>query len=837
MNTRVGTRFIFFIVIVSSFITLLLTGSQIYLEYRQEHQKVEDSHEIIRRGYIQSLTESVWKFDQVQTSLILDGMTHLPSISRAWVIETGGETIERRPEYTYDEYQLVYIFKNEDHHIGRLLVETDYSIIYQSLKRQLVFILIGNALKTFLVSGFALFLFSRLVSHPLDRLAKMIKNSSYGEKIDAPDELEQIVDAFHDFQNKIDESVSKLAASNDRYRSLIENIPLKIFQKDLNGRFVAGNKAFLEEVNLSIEELNGKRDGDIVDEKHAAIYREDDLKVIRTGTVHRFEDVYETPEGKIRKFDTVKAPVYDNDGKIVGIVAIYSEVGELEEAKRELEESRTHLENMTILLKDEYFFYELSEERELIHVTRSVCEVLKDDDYTKVQRELRVFLTSPKVEAIRKRLISSGGKAFFEWEREEEQERLHYYDFIEVYRPPEGSRPARLVGLAVESTQRKMLERKMYQAQKMQTLGTLSGGIAHDFNNILTIILLSTEYALEKTIENAEAQEALRKIESATLRGQDLVGQILTFARREEGFDGGTKRDSGCDPIEVTKEVLELIESSLPSHIKLYVNLDSDLGHIALGPTYFHQVLSNLCTNAVLSLKEGERGEITLGLKKTKYLGHLFIELTVKDNGIGIAREDLGKIFDPYYSTRPSGDGSGLGLSIVDGIIARAGGYIFVESELGEGACFRVLIPTYDQVELEGGLHEVNETKVSLKGQGRILLVDDELMLLKITAEVLEEHGYSVTCYSTPMEALDDFMNRPNFYDLVMTDKSMPDLDGLRFIEAIRQHNSTIPIILYSGYLGQEDERAIEEFSVSQVLSKPLRSRDILLAIQEALSS
>ena len=334
------------------------------------------------------------------------------------------------------------------------------------------------------------------------------------------------------------------------------------------------------------------------------------------------------------------------------------------------------------------------------------------------------------------------------------------------------------LGIYRDITGRKKLQAQLQQAQKMEAVGTLAGGIAHDFNNILAAILGYTELIRLRITDNAKVKRYAQEIIKAGNRAKDLIGHILTFSRES---------DQEQQPLYVSiilKEGLKMLRASLPSTIEIRQRIQGDSGKILANPTQVHQVLVNLCTNAAYAMQE-EGGVLGIDLARMDMDAATaalhpdlrpgpYVRLTVSDTGHGIAPEVVERIFDPYFTTKEKGEGTGLGLAVVHGIVSDYGGAIEVNSKPGEGSKFHVYFP---RIELD--VREESETVETLPtGHERILLVDDEESLVEMGKEMLEYLGYSVVRKTSSIDALALFRQEPDGFDLLITDMTMPVMTG-----------------------------------------------------------
>jgi len=403
--------------------------------------------------------------------------------------------------------------------------------------------------------------------------------------------------------------------------------------------------------------------------------------------------------------------------------------------------------------------------------------------------------------------------------------------------------PEKLIGFMYDITKQKdlslekeKLEARLVQAQKMEAIGTLAGGIAHDFNNILAAILGYTEMAREDVTAGSRIEDDLDKVLIAAHRAKDLVKQILSFSRHAEIERIPLK----IQPL--IQEGLKMLRSSIPTTISIIENIDSQNGTILANPTEVHQILINLCTNAYHAMQD-DGGVLSVTLKtiiikagQQKMDLHLnpgeYVELTISDTGVGIGPDIIERIFDPYFTTKEIGKGTGMGLAISHGIMKNHGGMIAVESTLGKGSNFHVYFPVIKRAVLP-----LKQEKEEVpRGTERILLVDDEELLAAMGRAMLERLGYHVTVERNSLEALYLFQNNPDEFDLVITDQTMPDMTGVELARRMMQIRTDIPIILCTGYSNLIDGDSAKSLGIREFALKPLTKRGIAGLIRKALA-
>lgn len=387
-----------------------------------------------------------------------------------------------------------------------------------------------------------------------------------------------------------------------------------------------------------------------------------------------------------------------------------------------------------------------------------------------------------------------------------------------------------------ETTTRKLLEGKLQQAQKMEAIGILAGGIAHDFNNILGVMIGYTELIASEWATTHPLQAHLQEILTAGKRAKALVQQILTFSRRN---------DQKRQPLhlhQLVNETLKLLRASLPSTITFETHISLQSGAILADPTQMHQVLMNLCTNAEHAMRQAG-GTLEVALEAMDVNERLAAQyaslkpgphvcLTVRDTGHGMTPDVCARIFDPFFTTKKEGDGTGMGLALVHGIVTSHGGAITVTSAPGQGSLFTVYLPQLVEMPVRDTL-----PKGTLPyGQGTILFVDDEAALAQVADTILTRLGYTVTTCTNSEEALATFQATPDQFDLVITDQTMPGLTGENLAKALRQIRPQLPIILCTGFSHVMTPEKAQGLQLDAFLMKPLTMRGLGQAVQYVLA-
>ncbi|RMH04249.1 MAG: PAS domain-containing sensor histidine kinase, partial [Nitrospirae bacterium] len=393
----------------------------------------------------------------------------------------------------------------------------------------------------------------------------------------------------------------------------------------------------------------------------------------------------------------------------------------------------------------------------------------------------------------------------------------------------------RVTGILHDLTRQKQLEAQLLHAQKMEAIGTLAGGIAHDFNNILAVILGFTELAKMHVSANSALERQLREIELAGKRAKDLTKQILTFSRFDQ-----TERQ----PIvlkSLIKEVVRFLRATVPTTIALHTHLTSEAS-VQADASQIHQVVMNLCANAEYAMRQtGGTIEIRLeDVAVSAEQAHLhpelhegpYVRLSVKDTGPGISDEVLPRIFEPFFTTKGPGEGSGLGLSVVHGIVTGHGGAILVHSQPGQGTQFDLYFPVTHPT----AHHEIPLASPSyIGGSERILFVDDDPSLVRFARDFLAQLGYQVVGYADPQEALTWFTANARAIDLLVTDQTMPALTGEALALAMRNVRPDLPVIVCTGFSHTMTPEKAKALGIEELLLKPIEAGQFAEAIRRVL--
>ncbi len=393
-------------------------------------------------------------------------------------------------------------------------------------------------------------------------------------------------------------------------------------------------------------------------------------------------------------------------------------------------------------------------------------------------------------------------------------------------------------------TEKRILQEELRQRQKLEAIGTLAGGIAHDFNNILMAIMGYTELVQMKLGRKSSVDSELEQIRTASVRAKDLVSQILTFSRKAEQAKHSIQISL------VAREALQLLRSSIPSTIEIKEQIEAK-NFILADPTQIHQVIVNLCTNASLAMT-GERGILRISLQdltvnsnrqtitmENNLIPGNYVVLEVEDTGCGISPEIKNKLFDPYFTTREHGQGSGMGLAVVHGIVQSHHGIITVDSGKDQGALFRLYFPATAQTVGENSQKKSSGSQAARPAQpkGNILLAEDEESIRELISDFLTEKGHSVTTCVDGEQALEELSKTATNWDLLITDQTMPKMTGMQLSAKVQQIRPGLPIILCTGYSQTVDLEISRQLGFHAIIEKPISLYKLLAEIEKAFIS
>jgi len=543
-----------------------------------------------------------------------------------------------------------------------------------------------------------------------------------------------------------------------------------------------------------------------------------------------------TSTGEQKVVSAMNIPLFEQNI----MVSTVQDVTERRRYERKLEESESRYRSLVENTLDGYFICEMDTGK-FLFLNQRICELFQYSFQEGLSLTLWDVMDPCEHPVIRKRMRSRIEQAVRSFSsnvyRARRKDGSTFRAEISSSLVTYQGRPV-LQGILRDVTEEEKIQDQLQQAQKREAIGTLAGGIAHDFNNILSAIIGYTELAKHEFPDRSEGDAHLGHVLEASQRAKDLVAQILAFSRQGEQEEKPFRVDL------ILKEALQMIRSSLPSSIEISQSIEKAMPAITGNPTQIYQVVMNLCTNAAQAI-EDEHGEIEVSLELVHVTGGDalptvglepgdYLLLKIRDTGRGIPPEVRERVFDPYFTTKNAGEGTGLGLAVVYGIVKKHGGEISVESEVGQGTTFSIHLPVAEGVLQRVAGEKANRTPLP-RGKERILFVDDEAAIVKIAQQYLEALGYDVTTRHASIEALQLFRNDPDRFDLVITDMTMPGLTGDDLAIQLLSLCPDLPIILCTGHSNRISESRARRLGIRAFVMKPLTQRELAETVRRAL--
>ncbi len=615
--------------------------------------------------------------------------------------------------------------------------------------------------------------------------------------------------------------------------ALLNAVPVPVFFKNAEGRYLGCNDLFCRKLGVTREEIMGKRTGDLWPSALAETYHQKDLELLANPRHQEYESKVQSRNGRTLDVIFAKDVFYNAAGNPSGIVGAFSDITELKRAEAALKLSEFSVQQASVAT------FWIGPDARILRVNRAAGELCGYPEAKLLS--LAITELDPN---------SSPARWPDHWEELRKRQRM---SFETEFRHAVGH----LIPVEVElnwfefekqeynltfvrdiSTTRQ-LEAELRQAQKLEAVGTLAGGIAHDFNNILSGIYGFTSLARQAAEGNVELIEYLDEIGRAGQRAAELVRQILSFSRPSDDDQSFVSVQLDC----VVLEAVKLLRASSPSTIEFARFVAPDIPPVSGNATQLHQVVMNLGTNAVQAMQD-KSGQLTIRVDlvvvdegSIRSLPNLtlgrWVRLTISDTGDGMDAATKERVFEPFFTTKGPGRGTGLGLSVVHGVIRRHRGVIGLTSEMGRGTTFEVYLPAADNPPSS----ESAATMPSVRGKGeRILFLDDEVIVAKVGAITLAHAGYKVAAETSVLRALELVTRDPQGYDLVVTDLTMPLMTGLEFAKRIHSIRLDLPVILTSGHNSSLTAKVLEDARINEVLLKPYSTADLVMRIQRILS-
>jgi len=620
---------------------------------------------------------------------------------------------------------------------------------------------------------------------------------------------------------------------NKTLLKLFDTIPDLIFYRDLDGIYQACNQAYAEYADKTIDEIIGRKLHEVLNKDEADRYLEFDRIVIESGEPHQNDIWLQHPDGSRRFYDTVRTPLRDYQGKITGVAGICRDVTEKERLRKLAEAEDYKYRAVLEASPDPIVAYNMRGKVDYANPAFiktfgwSLEEIVHKK--TNFVPEENLAETLEIIDKVKR------GENFHNVESQrftKQESKITVSISGAMYRDSDGNLQGSIITIRDTTLQNK-LENQLHQAQKMEAVGALAGGIAHDFNNLLTAIQGHISIIQLKTDLEPFLEKKFSRIEKIIARGANLTKQLLGFAR------GGKYQIEALDLNQVISDSIELFART---HKELTINtsLAHDLKRIEADHGQIDQVLLNLYVNAWQAMQSNQQG-IKLTIETCNFevdkLHHLeltpgnYVRVSISDNGCGMNSETLKRIFEPFFSTKQRGQGTGLGLSSVYGIIKNHSGTITVYSEEEIGTTFNIFLPAITKAAKETS---INSQKI-VTGNATILLVDDEAIVREVNQEILSELGHRVFSAGNGRQALELYQEKGNEIDLVILDMIMPEMSGAEVFTKLKKLNPKVKVLLASGYSVEGQSAKIMAQGCNGFIQKPFTLELLSNKINEIL--
>jgi PAS domain S-box-containing protein len=684
------------------------------------------------------------------------------------------------------------------------------------------------------------FMLRMSLKRPLDRLNLIVDDYADSRRPSLNHDIHHVefkplVNTLAAMGQKIERQVSAIRKAERKYRGIFENAVEGIYQSTPSGRILSANPAFAnimgyaspEELLTTVTDIGASH---WVDPDHRKAFVR---KIEAEKVVSDFETRMRRKDGRIIWAAINARPVYDADGRLRHFEGMVQDIDQRKKAESQLLRLSTAVEQVADILfitndQGHFAYVNPAFEKSTGYgnddlVGQKPNRLAADDQIATVYGEIWETAAADKVWTGRITNKRRNGEFFI----------------VDTIVSPIKSGSGRFLGYAAvnrDVTDKVRFENQLRQTQKMEAIGTLAGGIAHDFNNILGVIIGCSELARDNIPKDHVAQTDMEKVLDAGLRAKSLVRQILTFSRQTES----AQKPLMMQPF--VKEVAKFLQTTLPSTVEICLKADVAGKAILADPTEIQQVLMNLCTNAAHAMAP-DGGDIHLNLAEsqidleaaariTEINPGNYLNLTVSDSGEGIPDEIVDRIFDPFFTTKRVGEGTGLGLSVVHGIVQKYAGTILVDSRAGRGTTFQVLLPCLEHPGFEIVSESASEPP---GGNEKILLVEDEAVLASIIQRILTGLGYDVQSFGNGEKAFAYFQADAGSFNLVLADQHMRPMDGIGLARKLRAVRPSIPVVLYSGMCDRRLSARAKAEGVQRLLAKPLNRLELAFEIRKVL--
>ena len=872
------------IVIMTLCMGFILGSLLVAWDYQQRLENFDKQVSNLLGSVEKAAVRAVYTFDIDLADEIANGLFEFPPITTVTIHDENNTIMATLARYKGELPFAVIsnlLFKNKyahsvplflehepDKNIGNLYIEVVPHQTAAAFFKRAIIILILTLVQSFIIAIFLFFVFHNRVTRPLKRLADdfsridpqapshsrltldpALKGTEFEGVTMSGTNMLKVIGSHLSEKEKAEAELKKQKDENERFLQIAEAI---ILQLDIQGRVIKINQRGLDVMGYEPHEIIGQNWFKI------AIPDEN-----RDNTIRMFNDLffqYRSPFSKVPNSNYLENDILTKNGEkrrifwhnaretgaeggTIGVLSSGQDITARKQAEDALKATEGSLRAIIEATSEGFAIIDIGAQ-ELVDVNSSLCQLLG------YRREEMLFAPLSKF------IYGDDIDVFADYFENNNALRHRTYE-LRLYRcdaksvpveislsklPHDKGTPARTVAFITDITKRreqkkrqKRLEQQLRQAQKMETIGTLAGGIAHDFNNILTPILGYASLLSSRIDKTDPNHERIAQIAKSAQRGADMIKQILSFSRRNE-----SEMESRFLP-PILEDTMHLVKATQPANIEIKLEIAADCPPVIVDHTQIQQMMLNLCTNANQSM-DPQGGTLRVALEHCILTSEIaetspilnegpHAKITVNDNGHGMDEKTLTRIFDPFYTTKESGKGTGLGLAMVHAIVQDHKGDIFVNSALGKGSTFTIYLPISNRP-----VARIPDAQDIITGNMEYaLVVDDEFLNTNFLGELLDDVGYNHDSFNNSVEALNSFMANPDKYQIVLTDQTMPKMNGTDLVKRIRHIKPDIPVIMMSGYDQTVTLENAEDFGIDIFITKPVSIDRLTKAMHDLL--
>ncbi|HOZ45538.1 MAG TPA: PAS domain S-box protein [Candidatus Hydrogenedentes bacterium] len=707
---------------------------------------------------------------------------------------------------------------------------------------------------------------ARRILRPIEELAETAKAIQQGDlskraRVHRSDELGDLAGVFNSMTAQLQNSLESLEqevsdrtqaedalrSSEHRYRTLLENLPQRIFQKDRDSVFQSCNAAFAHEMGVDPEDILGKSDYDFYPNELAHKYRADDQRIMREGITEEIEERH-VHQGEESYVQVVKTPLKDQSGEVIGLLGIFWDITERKKAEQALRESEARYRLLAENVSDVIWTMDL--DLRFTYISPSVRAMQGYTVEEAMARDINEYLAPESLALVKKTFemetkrhemnpADVSAPKTLELQQRCKDGAMIWAEVTVSFLRDDQNRPVGILGVSRDITQRKHLQGQIQHTQKLESLGVLAGGIAHDFNNLLMGILGNASLALMELDPKSKIYRNVEQIETAGMRAAELAKQMLAYSGKGRFV---------VEPISLSslvEEMAHLLEAAISKKAVLKYNFAENLPVTEGDATQLRQVIMNLITNASEALEE-KSGVVSISTGVIEadryYLSTTYVDddlppgfyvyVEVSDTGCGMDEATQRRLFDPFFTTKFMG--RGLGLAAVLGIIRGHNGAIRVYSEIGRGSTFKVLFPVSPR-SIDALVADTRKTDDQWQGSGTILVVDDEQTVRTVAKMMLEKFGFNVLTACDGADGVEVFREHADEIRLVLLDMTMPRLSGEQAFAELRRIRPGVRVVLSSGYNEQEATNRFAGKGLAGFLQKPYQPVTLMQKLREVL--